>query len=75
MNFRSLGSPAAEQFIAFFDIPAGFNNKLSIKGCTFEGLTKGQDQLGSGGMYGCDISQNNFLNGNGQGMGIAGSIG
>jgi hypothetical protein len=71
-------SPApSSRFIVFFDTVNNTNDneRLIINHCRFDGDTAGQDMLGSGNMYGCNISNNIFKNGGGQGIGVNTSIG
>jgi hypothetical protein len=66
-------SPApSSRFIVFFDTVnnANDNERLIVNHCRLEGDTAGQDMMGSGNMYGCDISNNLFKNGGGQGIGV-----
>ncbi len=71
-RFRRTISPLQSSFITFFDDVSKTrrHDRMHMHNCIYEGSTSGQDMFGSGELYGCDISHNSFLKGDGQGIAV-----
>jgi len=75
--FEFVDIAQSPRFIVHFDSVNNTkrNDRLVVKHCRFQGDTAGQDMAGSGSMYGCDISNNVFQYGGGQGIGVNVTVG
>ena len=69
-RFKRTITPSVASFITYFDDVSKTRTHFNMKmhNCIYEGSTSGQDMFGSGDLYGCDISHNTFLKGDGQGL-------
>ena len=70
-NCRFEATTAIAGFIVFLDTTSGDNDNFRMRHCIFEGLSGGDDMFGCGEINNAVVDSNQFLNGDGQGMGVA----
>lgn len=71
INCRFEATTAIAGFIVFLDTTSGDNDNFRMRGCIFEGDSGGNDMFGCGEINNAVVDGNQFLNGDGQGMGVA----